>query len=181
MNILRANLVSRLTYAGLYCLRRNLNSLQISVLRGVNKSFVIFSRKFSIYRKPKRSSFTPGKLDSKLDSLVTAGPNLYVLHQSPDDVVFKSAAQCDVVDADVGVVRSEPLDATNALLDYHRVPRKVVVHQHVGNLKIDTFGACFGRYDYPIDRRFFSKTIDCFLIALARVAVDDSDFQPVTF
>src|SRR5258708_36720323 len=79
MNILRANLVSRLTYAGLYCLRRNLNSLQISVLRGVNKSFVIFSRKFSIYRKPKRSAFTPGKLDSKLDSLVTAGPNLYVL------------------------------------------------------------------------------------------------------
>src|SRR5258708_10198128 len=79
MNILRANLVSRLTYAGLYCLRRNLNSLQISVLRGVNKSFVIFSRKFSIYRKPKRSTFTPGQLDRKLASLVTAGPNLDVL------------------------------------------------------------------------------------------------------
>src|SRR5258708_37132552 len=79
VTILRGNLASRLRYAGIYCLRSNLNRLQIPVVRGVNKSFVIFSRKFSIYRKPKRSAFTPGKLDSKLDSLVTAGPNLYVL------------------------------------------------------------------------------------------------------
>src|SRR5258707_2342874 len=73
------------------------------------------------------------------------------------------------------------LDAADPLLDYHRIPRKVVVHEHICNLKINAFGACFSRYDYPAARRIFTKKIDGFLIALARISVDDSNFQSVAF
>ena len=40
---------------------------------------------------------------------------------------------------------TKSIDATDALLNLHRIPRQVVVDQHPGELKIDTFAADLGR------------------------------------
>ena|SRR5581483_7986400 len=107
--------------------------------------------------------------------------HLQLGHQSSDNVIFESPSKRYVVDADVGVVGGEALDASDTLLDNHWIPGKVIVYQHIRDLKIDAFGTGFRGNDYSIDGRSPSKPLDRFLIAFSRVAVDDSDFQPVAF
>src|SRR5437879_1360948 len=65
------------------------------------------------------------------------GCHLQFFHQSADDVLLEGASQNHIKNADAAVFRGEPLNATDALLYDHRVPRKVVIRKHIGNLQID--------------------------------------------
>ena len=54
----------------------------------------------------------------------------------------------EVADNDRVALLANPVNATNALLDAHRVPGQVVVEHHTRELKIDAFAAArVGRFD----------------------------------
>ena len=116
-----------------------------------------------------------------LDIADGMGSHLQLLHQPTDDVFLEGALQDDVEDADAGMLGGEPLDAPDALLDDHRVPGQVVVHQHIGDLKIDAFRPRFGRDDNVTVGRIFPEPLDGLLVALPGRAIDDTDFQPALF
>ena len=82
-------------------------------------------------------------LEERFDVADGVGSHLQLLHQAPNDVVLECAGQRDAVDKDTGVVRSKALDASDTLFDNHRIPRQVVIDQHVSGLEVDTFGARF--------------------------------------
>jgi hypothetical protein len=42
------------------------------------------------------------------------------------------------------VLLPDAIDTADPLLDLHRVPREVVVHDHVAELEVQTFAACIG-------------------------------------
>ena len=69
--------------------------------------------------------------------------HLKFLHQAANNVFLKRALERDVENADMLVIRIQALDASDVLLDDHRIPRQIVVHQHIGHLKVHTFGSGF--------------------------------------
>ncbi len=109
------------------------------------------------------------------------GGHLQLLHQPAYDVFLEGALQGDVEDADAGMFGGEPLDAPDALLDDHGVPGQVVVHQHIGDLKIDALRSRFGRYDHMTVGRILPEARDGVLVALPGRAVDDSDLKTLPF
>src|SRR5262249_40456513 len=87
----------------------------------------------------------------------------------------------DVEDADAGMVRCEPLDTADALLDDHWVPGQVEVYENISDLKIDALRPRFGRDDDVEVGRVFPESLDGVLVALSGGPVDDTDPQPPLF
>ena len=63
--------------------------------------------------------------------------HLQLFHQAADDVFLERPFKHDIEDADACMFRREPLNSANALLDYHRIPRQVEIHEYIGDLQVD--------------------------------------------
>src|SRR6266436_4026670 len=109
------------------------------------------------------------------------GCHLQFFHQSADDVLLEGASQNHIKNADAAVFRGEPLNATDALLYDHRVPRKVVIHKHIGNLQIDALGPRFGGHDHIDLRRALLEPGNGVSIPPPGVTINDADLYALTF
>src|SRR5262245_10241587 len=117
-----------------------------------------------------------GGFEQRLDVADGMRRHLQFFHQAANDVFLESPLQDDVEDADAGMLGGKPLDAADALLYDHWIPGQVVIYQHIGDLKIDTFRSRFGRDDHVAVGRVIPESPDGVLVALSRGTVDDSHF-----
>src|SRR5439155_1405071 len=67
------------------------------------------------------------------------------------------------------------MDASNALLDRHRIPGQVVIEQHAGALKIDALAACRSG-DEKLRTVLIPKPLGGFDLIVQRPALDGGDF-----
>ena len=81
----------------------------------------------------------------RLDLADRLGHPRELRHQPRDDALLDRAPRHQIQHLDRLVDRAEPLNAADALLQDHRVPRQVVVDQHVGGLQVDPLRAGVGR------------------------------------
>src|SRR5262249_50501996 len=97
-----------------------------------------------------------------------------------DDILLECPLKHNIENADVGVLGCKPLDAPNALLNNHRIPRQIIVYEDIRDLKIHALRASFCRYNDPTSWWILSKSNDRFLVARSRISVDDSHFEAAT-
>ena len=62
----------------------------------------------------------------------------------------------EIHELNLGVLRTDPVDATEALDDPHRVPMDVIVDEKIAILKVLAFGDAIGRYQ-QVDLTFCCK------------------------
>ena len=125
-------------------------------------------RIFSSKSSPVLVIINAGRFEQRLDVADGVRRHLQFFHQPADDVFLEGTLQYDVQDADAGMLRSKPLDAPDALFDDHRIPGQIIVHQHIGDLKIDALRSCFRGDDHVALGRILPETRDGVLVALAR-------------
>src|ERR1700688_2836773 len=75
------------------------------------------------------------------------GRRLQLAHQASDNMFLKRAAQDDIEDTELGVMRRGLPKPADALLYDHGIPRQIVVRDDVSDLKIKIFGAGVGGND----------------------------------
>src|SRR5271157_233611 len=66
----------------------------------------------------------------------------YFLVEHVEHVLFYRAPRSHVKDMDYFGSLSEPVNATDALLDAHGVPRDIEIDEGIGDLKVQAFGPC---------------------------------------
>jgi hypothetical protein len=103
--------------------------------------------------------------------------HLKLFHKPPYDVFLERAAEHNVENAHVGVLRRQPLYATDPLFNDHRIPRQIIVNEHIGDLEVDTLGPGLCRNNHPAFWRILSEPRESFLVSSTRFSIDDPDFE----
>src|ERR1700677_2934259 len=100
--------------------------------------------------------------------------HLEFLHEPSDDVLLKCSSKDDVENTDTRMHRCQSLNPADSLLNNHRIPGKVKIHQHIGSLQVNSLRAGFGRNDHMYFGYGFFEPCNCSLVPVAGVSVNES-------
>src|ERR1700733_12111199 len=99
--------------------------------------------------------------------------HLEFFHEPSDDILLKCSPEDNVENTDTRMHRCQSLNPADSLLNNHRVPWKVKIHQHIGSLQINSLGASFRRNDHMYFRLGLFEPCNCSLVPVARVSVNE--------
>src|ERR1700733_8397050 len=100
--------------------------------------------------------------------------HLEFFHEPSDDILLKCSPEDNVENTDTRMHRCQSLNPADSLLNNHRIPWKIKVHQEMGSLRGNSLEAGLRRNNHVHFGFGLFEPCNCSLVPVGGVSVDES-------